>query len=56
MSSTATFGSAAKRLMVSSRDVSAAVCMALLRSAMNLVGRGRSGGGRVGHVGRPGSS
>ena len=39
ISSTATFASDAKRVMVSSREDSAAVCMARLRSAMNLVGR-----------------
>ncbi len=39
MSSTATFASAPKRTIVSSREASAAVCIARLRSAMNFVGR-----------------
>ncbi len=39
ISSTAALASASKRVIVSSREVSAAACIARLRSAMNLVGR-----------------
>ena len=53
ISSTTVFASAEKRAMVSSREASAAVCIARLRSAMNFVGRRVAGRrSRLDHAGR----